>query len=243
MEADWKTWVLPTAVPLIIIAVGLVGRFLLHVVVTGRPHKWFNQAVENTHNKRLEEARSELERLDRQQDDVFFAAAGQGSDIAQLLFYIAQELTRIRSRLDVMRIEQWAQYDTSSIRAQFSDLQVIWSWVRECGNPNAVFDIGTKVPLMDLQGERSPSGSGEGANGPTSSSAAPGPRSPFGPSAPDLMPTTGAPPSQSPQIAVVMAPPPTAQVTEQLERLGALLDRGLLTNEEFLALKSRLFSS
>ena len=207
--------------------------------MSGPAGKWFNRVMEGTHDRNLQEIREENLRLDKEQDETFRALAPQGVETSPLMFYISQELTRMRQRLDGMRIEQLAQYDVTSIRSQFSDFRVVWEWVRSCGNTSVKFDGGSTRRLTESEGAQREGTSRSFAGILQAMQAGPPTGSPPQPSSPAGLQQTH---PANPQIVVALTPPPTAQITEQLERLGALLESGLLTREEFDRLKEKLLT-
>lgn len=235
MDIGWDDRLWAIAVPLIILAVDAARRAAIHLLLSWKAAAWWNQVVMNTHDKKHAEFENEQRQLDERQDAAFAALHPQPmrhSD-SPIFTYIAQELTRLRQRLDVMRIEDHARYEAESARSQFSDFRIVWLWLRSRRNPKVKLDGGTTRRFMeraDLEAH-TPTGVGTGT-APTGSAGAPAE-------------IPGAPTAPSPVIAVTtqgmnVLPAPTVLITEQFERLMALRERGALTADEFAKLKALL---
>lgn len=239
MDIGWDDRLWAIAVPLIILAVDAARRAAIHLLLSWKAAAWWNQVVMNTHDKKHAEFENEQRQLDAQQDAALAALHPQPMrhNDSPIFTYVAQELTRLRQRLDVMRIEDHARYEAESARSQFSDFRIVWLWLRSCGNPKVKLDGGTTRRFMeraDLEA-RAPTGVG-------TSSAPTGPAGSLGeiPGAPTVPPS--APPSA---VAVttqgmIVLPALTVLITEQLERLAALRERDALTPDEFAKLKALL---
>lgn len=233
MDIGWDDRLWAIAVPLIILAVDAARRAVIHLLLSWKAAAWWNQVVMNSHDKKHDEFEREQARLDAIQDAGFTAL--DPPDDAKVLVYIAQELTRMRQRLDVMRIEDHARYEATSSRSQFSDLRIVWLWLRTCGNPNVTLDGGTTRRFMERADveARAQTRDGSGTD-PTEGSA--GEISGTSTTPPNVPPTAIAVPAQS----MIVLPAPTVLITEQLERLVALRERGALTPEEFAKMKAVL---
>lgn len=239
MDIGWDDRLWAIAVPLIILAVDAARRAAIHLLLSWKAAAWWNQVVMNTHDKKHDEAENEQRQLDERLDAALAALHPESlrHSGSPTVTYIAQELTRLRQRLDVMRIEDHARYDAETARSQFSDFRIVWLWLRNRGNPKVRLDGGTARRFMeraDLEA-RAQTRVGTGT-APLDSAGSVG-EIPSRPTAPPSAP--------SPAIAMttqgmIVLPAPTVLITEQLEHLAVLRERGVLTPEEFAKLKAVL---
>ena len=239
MDIGWDDRLWAIAVPLIILAVDAARRAAIHLLLSWKAAAWWNQVVMNTHDKKHHEFENEQRQLDERQDAALVALHPQPmrhSD-SPTITYIAQELTRLRQRLDVMRIEDHARYEAESARSQFSDFRIVWLWLRSCGNPKVKLDGGTTRRFMERADLDAQAQARVGTG-----TAPPGPAGSVGgiPGAPTAPPSAPSPAIAVTTQGVVLLPPPTVLITEQLERLAALRERGALTPDEFAKLKALL---
>ena len=233
MQLGWEYWMLSFAIPLSVTALAIVARLVVFAFLSWRAADWWNRVLENRHDDNLERFRAEQRKLDERQDALFQHARTDEPDI---VMYIASELTRMRQRLDVMRIEQQAQFDADAARARFSDFQIVWLWFRHRRNLAGRLDGGTTRPLMD----------------PEEMSESLHPPDEFGPPKPPAGDVGagehwqrggGAKAAHPPSMPVppqVVTLPPIVVITDQLERLAGLSQRGFLTAEEYAKLKATL---
>ena len=242
MDLGWDDRLWTIAGPLIIVAIGIVSRTLVNLALTWKAAKWWNEVVRNTHDAFHDDFEREQRELDARQGAALAALSSSTvrtkGDPA--ISYIALELTRMRQRLEVMRIEDHARYGASSARSQFSDLEIVWLWLRHRGNPKAKLDQGTKRRFMASASQTPSVGpAGEVGAAPPNSPGA-GNETPIQRAQPTSAqaPQPHATAPQVPSVMVLSAP--TMLITEQLERLTALRERGVLTPEEFAKLKAVL---
>lgn len=232
MDIGWDDRLWAIAAPLIILAVDAVRRAVIHLLLSWKAAAWWNQVVQNTHDKKHEEFENEQRQLDERQDAALAALYPQPmrhSD-SPTVTYIAQELTRLRQRLDVMRIEDHARYEAETARSQFSDFRIVWLWLRSCGNPKVKLDGGTTRRFMEQADLETHAQTRVGAGTAPPSSAGSAGEIPGTPSPAVTVTTQG----------MIVLPAPTVLITEQLEHLAVLRERGVLTQEEFAKLKAVL---
>lgn len=239
MDTGWDDRLWAIAVPLIILAVDAVRRAAIYLLLSWKAAAWWNQVVKNTHDKKHDEAESEQRQLDERQDAALAALHPQPMrhSGSPEITYIAQELTRLRARLDVMRIEGHARYDAETARSQFSDFRIVWLWLRNRGNPKVRLDGGTVRRFMErADSEAHPPTRGGSDTAPPDSAESVGEISGT-PTAPTSAPS---PATTVTTQGMIVLPAPTVLITEQLERLVALREHGVLTPEEFAKLKAVL---
>ncbi len=245
MGFDWQQWTIiaTIAAPLIVIALGTLGRLTIHVILAWRAADWWNHVLNRAHDRNQKMFEEETKMLDQAQD-IALALPDRPSD-ADLTYLAYQEMTRMRARIEQIRIEEQARHDAVSSRSQFSDFRIVWQWLRYRNEPNATLDTGTTTRFMSDQEPTEMRGPGHNTT-PTQSSPVATSKSPT--SHRGSLPDPANLPQTSSVARVPIMTPATFVEEELLRRLNLLevlasqRDRGILTPEEFAEQKAKLLN-